>query len=487
MKKYLYIIFTITAFTSCNKWLDVTPETQVSDDELFKTEAGFEEALNGVYTNCLNAGGYGVEMTIGFPEVLAQNYSLDANDNFGYRQTSLYNYKDLSFIGRKDEAWRLLYASITNANLLLEKLEKNRSVLSDMKYNLIKGEALAARAYFHFDALRLFGPSFITEPAAKAIPYVTTFSNKVTGLATVTEALTKMEQDLLASKALLKPVDPIVTAAYKVGYPGDTAQKELASKELFLQNRRHRLNYYAVCGTLARVYLYMDKKQEALSNALEVIEAKKFPWTKTADFIEPDAEKKDRIMYNELVFCFYDVPQQSSYAGRFVAGITGLHIDADGGNSLYETGGVGAEDLRFKQWLKLVNNISGNWFEVQKYLFEKETNRHPLVAPAIRLSEMYYIAAECTWDADQAKALGYVNTVRFNRGIGATLNVSSKEQFLTELLKEARKEFYAEGQIFYMYKRLNRGIAAQNGITIPASKSIFVLPLPNDELEYGQR
>jgi hypothetical protein len=110
------------------------------------------------------------------------------------------------------------------------------------------------------------------------------------------------------------------------------------------------------------------------------------------------------------------------------------------------------------------------------------------MAPAIRLSEIYYIAAECTFDSDPEKAWGYFNTVRLNRGIGATItNEPSKDVFLNELVKESRKEFYAEGQIFYMYKRLNRAIVGQSGIIYSPADNIFVLPLPDDEIQFGTR
>lgn len=486
-KQYLLIIVTLLVLSSCNKWLDVKPESVVAADELFKTEAGFQESLNGIYTRCTGTDLYGLQLTSGWPEVLAQNYYIFQDDKWGYRQTSLYNYKDQGFTARKDAAWMGLYNAIANCNLILQKLDQNRSVLSPMNYALIKGEALGLRAWLHLDALRLFGPSFLTEPDAKAIPYVASYSNKTTVLSTVTEALTKMTEDLASAKELLKPVDPIVTAGYIVGYPGDTTTRELSSPALFLQNRRHRMNYYAVCGMLARVALYAGKKEQALANALEVINAKKFPWTKTADFITADTKKKDRILYPELVFCLFNERSRQFYTDRFSGGLSSLYIEANAGNNLYESGSVGAEDHRFKQWFKLVMDVSGNRLELQKYLRDGEENLHPFVAPVLRLSELYYIAAECAWDADQAKALEYFNTVRFNRGIGTPLNTTSKEQFLNELVKEARKEFYGEGQIFYMYKRLNKNIVSGSGSSIPASKTIFVLPLPADEIEYGQR
>jgi hypothetical protein len=109
----------------------------------------------------------------------------------------------------------------------------------------------------------------------------------------------------------------------------------------------------------------------------------------------------------------------------------------------------------------------------------------PQVAPAIRLSEMYYIAAEASFDQDPAGALAYVNTVRAQRGIGTPLTDSTKTQFLTDLIREARKEFFGEGQIFYLYKRLNTSIVGSSGIVIAPSDKIFVLPLPVNETEFG--
>ena len=487
MQKYIGFILVVLSFTSCKKWLDVKPVSQVSEEDLFKTESGFEEALNGIYTRCTQRDLYGFELSFGFPEVLAQNYTFPTDDFQRYQQTAGYNYKDPLFVVRKDTAWIGLYHAIVNCNLLLENLEKHQDVLTGDQYALIKAEALALRAYLHFDVLRLFAPSFKSNAGAKAIPYVTSFSNKVTALSTVTEVLTNIIQDLKQAKELIRPVDPILTAGYVVGYPTDDNPPEEASRSLFLQNRRHRMNYYAICGTLARACLYMDKKDEALSNAMEVINSNKFPWTASADFIEPDPEKKDRIFYKELVFGWYIPKMKDTLSSRF-AGAKGLYIEENAGKALYETGGTGGDDIRFKQWFNLVSgSFTFNHLELQKYLRDNDKNRHYLMAPAIRLSEMYYIASECSYDLSPAVALAYLNTVRFYRGMGVPLAVTSKEELLTELVKETRKETYAEGQIFYMYKRLNRGITGQLGGIVSPSDKVFVLPLPDNEILFGNR
>lgn len=488
MKKYYILLIIVAAgLVSCKKWLDVTPQSEIAQGVLFSTQAGFEEALNGVYSRCAQQDSYGREITCGFLDVMAQNYVITNLDPQAYRQTSLYNYNDEFFIDRRDGVWKALYAAIANSNLILRHIEGKENLFTGREYELIKGEALALRAYLHFDLLRLFGPSYVNDPGALAIPYVTEFTNKITPMSTVRGVLDTLIMDLTAAKALLKVSDPILDAGYKVGYPlKDSSTEETGA--LFLQNRRHRMNYYAVCGELARVYLYKGDKVNALANAQEVINSNKFPWTRQNDFLNPNDEKKDRILYRELLFAWYIPNTSGALNTRFRDGESALFITSVEGQNLYETGGVGGEDFRFKQWFSEKSGGLGTRLQLEKYYRDGDANIHYQVAPALRLSEMYYIAAECTFDTDPVKAWGYFNDVRFHRGIGTTItDEPSKDVFLTELLKECRKEFYGEGQIFYMYKRLNRPVVGLSGASYPATNAMFVLPLPDDEIQFGNR
>lgn len=487
MKSISILLIITCCFTSCSKWLDVKPQSEVSQDVLFSTQEGFQEALNGIYSRCSLADSYGKEITGGFLDVLAQNYTIPTLDQYKYRQTSLYNYKDADFIIRKDNAWKALYNGVANSNLILKYIEGKQQLFAGTKYSLIKGEALGLRAYFHFDALRMFAPSYESDANAKAIPYVTVFSKAVTPLSSVTQILDSVIADLKHAKELLRMSDPILSAGYVVGYPLKDSSTETAG-ELFIQHRRHRMNYYAVCGTLARAYLYRGDKANALINAEEVINANKFPWTTQNNFLNPDDEKKDRILYKELIFGWYVPNRTDDLIDLFRIGSKSLHIKTSEGQIIYEVGGVGGDDFRYKQWLSEQSESSGTYLRVEKYKRDGDANLHYQMAPAIRLSEMYYIAAECTFDINPEKAWGYFNTVRLNRGIGTAItNQPLKETFLTELVKECRKEFYGEGQIFYMYKRLNRAIIGQSGTIYAPVNSTFVLPLPDDEIQFGNR
>ena len=482
MKRLIvYLLPVMLLNSSCKKYLDVKPQSQVAADQLFSTPQGYEQALNGVYTRCSRRDLYGTELTMGLPDVLAQDWTVAPNADYflNYLQSLLYNYQDQNFITRKDSIWDGLYNAIANDNLLLKYVDSGK-VLPAAEYPLIKGEALALRAYMHFDALRLFAPSYLTGAGTPAIPYVTTFSNKVTPTSTVADVIKQTLKDLNDAKTLLRQVDPILNASYTVGYPSDTSS-ETSSANLFLQNRRNRLNYYAVCGELARVYLYMGDKTNALSNALEVINSGKFPFTSKSDFNNPDPAKNDRILYKELLFSWSIPTLKDTLNKQFGSQENSLHMTTDMGNLIYETAGIGAGDLRFKQWF--TPNVS---LYFAKYNRAPNSNLDSLVAPALRLSEMYYIAAESSYDIDPVKAESYVDTVRTARSV-LPLQVGSSADFITALIKEARKEFIGEGQIFYMYKRLNKGIVGPSGLVNAPTNKVFVLPLPVNEIEFGGR
>ena len=98
--------------------------------------------------------------------------------------------------------------------------------------------------------------------------------------------------------------------------------------------------------------------------------------------------------------------------------------------------------------------------------------------PLLRISEMYYIAAETEMDPNLA--LGYLNTVRFNRGLA---DLQPGTDINAELLKEYQKEFFGEGQLFFYYKRTNTQVIAdgsgQDDYTNDfMSDSYYVVPHP---------
>jgi hypothetical protein len=177
MKKYLFFILPLLVLSSCKKFLDVQPESDVTKEELFSTEEGFKEALNGVYTKCASGDLYGGNLTFSNLDIMAQNYSFT---DLNLQKIASFQYKENILKDKNSTIWSAAYSAIGNCNQILQMIDKQKGVFSGNNYAIIKGEALALRAYIHFDLLRMFANSYKYNPAGRGIPYVTTVGIKST-------------------------------------------------------------------------------------------------------------------------------------------------------------------------------------------------------------------------------------------------------------------------------------------------------------------
>ena len=109
--------------------------------------------------------------------------------------------------------------------------------------------------------------------------------------------------------------------------------------------------------------------------------------------------------------------------------------------------------------------------------------------PLIRMSEMYYMGAECLNQQGKTKdAVELLNTVRRNRGIAEDKMISGGiafKELTKEIEKEWKKEFLGEGQMFYFYKRLGYTKLPNSSLLI--NEKVYVLPMPEDEINVGGR
>ena len=62
-----------TALTSCNDFLDVRPKGENLEADQFKTPAGFEAAIYGVYGTMQSGSLYGMDLYWGLTDVMAQD------------------------------------------------------------------------------------------------------------------------------------------------------------------------------------------------------------------------------------------------------------------------------------------------------------------------------------------------------------------------------------------------------------------------------
>jgi len=478
---------------SCSSWLDVTPPSQIREEAQFGSVDGFQQALIGCYIGMTDDMLYGRVLSWSTIELMAGQFvQLQASSNNDYN-ISNYNYTSSNAISYINGIWAKAYNVIANVNNALKYIEINKSVLDNVNYQLIKGELLSIRAFMHFDLMRLYGLGKLgsrTDLTSKyAIPYVTTLSKEMTPQLSYKQTIDLLVADLDNAITLLE-IDP-VTKIQPASYYADV------NIEGFYNNRQQRLNYYATSLLLAKVYMWEGSSAsiaKALTLANKVIadsESKGLvTWTTNTSVTD------DVIMKSEHLMSLNTQNLTSRTADYFklviiAAGdIKAQYVSYDRMMSVYEAQGVGNTDYRFSK-LFIQNSVTlagNNAFTPLKYYGTGSTEITKNFIPLMRIPEAYYIAAECyikQTSPNVPTALTLLNTVRQKRGITTALTGTDASAVMNEIVKEYAKEYYCEGAMFFLYKRL--GLENIPGYNQTATDAIYVLPYPSTELQMGRK
>lgn len=243
MKKILFILLTgmLSILSSCEKFLETTPQDFVSPVNYYETKTQLNAALNAVYDPLGNASLYGDRML--------GRMGLDADESYRASTSELtgisvydVSVSDVFVLG----FWRQCYEGINRANLLLENIGKATDI-ADVDRNAIEGEALFLRAYYHFMLVSNFGD------VPLILASLPNAENTSVARTPAKEVYNKIIADMTRAEGLVKPITTI-------GFGG-------------------RVNTSAVRGILARVCLYaaghpvkdVSRYAEAREWALKVI------------------------------------------------------------------------------------------------------------------------------------------------------------------------------------------------------------------------
>lgn len=481
MKKIIYtmIIACTTLFASCDSWLEVKPYDQIAEGELQKSEEGYQKMLNGIYIDLNSDALYGQTLSVEMIEVMGGAYTIGTDNSVwgNYKDLSSYQYNTEYWRNRLDQTWNKAYALILNCNKILETIDDNKNLFTDGSYYIIKGEALALRAMLHFDMLRLFGPVYSKDSDKKAIPYYTKQTNSPEPILTAQEVMEKITADYEDALNYLAN-DPVKTEGTMMSSTEDGSSN-------FLRYRALRLNYYAVEALMARAYLYMGNKTEAFKYATDVIKTADqniFPFVDKNLVIGSPADP-DRIFSSEVLFALTNTSRGTIHKNFFDPSRLPNYVfrmdDSMMSNLVYggaaTTGGY-QDDYRYRAcWMATGSN---RYFYKYSDMVANGSIQNTMI-PMVRLGEMFLIAAE-SQSGDLKAGVQYVNALRRNRGVASLTTLTP------DLLKyEYIRELYGEGQLFYLYKRLNSDIitSATSSKNPKASDLIFVVPLPDTETE----
>ena len=483
--KYIAGIFLIILFCGCEDWFNVQPENELSSDDLYATSSGYKMQLNGVYMTLSSSSLYAKELSWGFIDVLGQYYDrskltseyLDVNDrNYGVSTVK----SGISAI------WSRMYHAVADVNNLIEHITKvDDSFFENGKEDkdLIYGEALALRAFIHFDLLRMFAPAPVAKENGTWIPYVTS-SESVTNIPlTVNEVIEKVIADFKQAEELIAPIDSANMENDNWRFWGSSGEYTL-----FYQRRRVRMNSHGILGLLARVYMYAGMKKEACDYAKSVLgdepdEDGGIPWNTRYRFTDEwdlmgEMYNREIKLHSDVIMGFAN-EKCADYYETYMSYTSPLALRSL--DALFQ-GKDETNDFRYRY---LVTDVEGGAeVSIKNYRVALDKGADPtsqFLIPLIRHTELSYIICEylCENEATFDKAVTLLDALKTARGEYRGVTATNSSDFMKQLLNDARREFIGEGQIFYMYKRLGLPLNDGSG-TIDFGDKIK-LPIPDNE------
>ena len=477
-----------TLFTSCNKWLDVRPETEQKEEDQFSSEKGFQMALTGCYLQMAQQDAYGLRMTMTCVENLANLWRINpSTTRYAERDLSNHQYTTDYAKSAVNSMYTALFKTIAQANLIIKNAQENPDVFNEKRmYNIVLGEAYAIRAYCQLDILRLFG-QVPNGQKPVSLPYSeATNIKEIPPYYDFNEYVLKLKSDIEKAEALLKDYDPATLYPYNRTY----AMGEVYEKNDFLMYRQMRLNYWAVLALHARMALYTGDKETAYKIAHELINAKLPDGTA----VRPLSGLKDYAKYttcpNECYFSIskYDVKEYAvSYftdnADNIVSsyGANQFAISTEMLSELFDGENIASHNRYANLWNQRLKDSDGYlWVGFKRYCFdddEPNQNLYFQIIPMLRTSEIYLIAMESSTDLAEINQL--YTEYMMSHNVATVVPFSTLGEVSTWIKNEYRREFYAEGQMFYTYKRL--GETSIKWCKAPADESTYIIPLPETE------
>lgn len=446
------------ALTSCSDWLDYEPKDKQTEEQQFATRAGFYSAVNGTYNMLASNSLYGKNLSWGAVDLLSKRYQVATSNTSSSCWAKTYpDFTDPSAQSVLESVWTSTYNAILNANLIIDNVDKNGSVLTETDKALIKGDMLAMRAMLHLDLLRLFGLEPVTNTAIETpiIPYNDKPTAEVYEKLSAKDVVAKVVKDLNDAEILLS-VDPVIKE-------GRLSTADENATDNYQRYRQLRVNYYAIAVLKARAYMWIGDYTNALAEAKKITDdanvKEKFPWVDSSKLLGNQVNP-DRVFSTEVLFGIYNRDRADIFTYNFDA--QGLNYGASFlgpranyiKNYLFKSDQQG--DYRYQsQWIDDAGYDVLTKFKAISY----SASNPPFYAflmPLVRISEAYYIAAECLRKTNKAKAVEYLNVVKKNRGtiLLDETNVTDAG-IMAELGYEYIREFIAEGQVLYFFKRAN--------------------------------
>lgn len=487
----------LLVLSSCgDTYLDTQPSEKIGEHDATATVNNLDYILNGMHSynyTKWEAQAYNGEHSLNIArDMLGEDVINSTTGNGWY-------IGEARWIDHRNERsrlskvpWLIYYNMILNANGILSNIEKPDLQGEKNIKERIKGEALAYRAWCHFQLVQLYGKRYQKGVNNEQLGIIIRDSvgTSEKPRATVEEVYRFINNDLDQAIALLK-------------------EASLSEK--------NRINYLTALGIKSRVSLVQQNWEDAAKFATEAIAL-----AKERKIVLQSKEAllsgfNDWNKNTEWIWAYKQATDQNKYFGHFNAymswNFSSSNIRSNPkliNKELYES--MSQTDIRRMWWdpgtmdgdqWKPSESYEKNFPRPKNYL-RMAYNTFKFTAEAygnssgdillMRLAELYYIAAEAYAHAGQnEKAQDILNTIMVTRDPNYVKSTKTGDELLNEIWRNRRIDLWGEGFRFTDLKRLNqplnRSIVSNTPsnvsrkMEVPADDKEWQFLIPKEELD----
>ena len=451
-------------FTSCSDFLTEEPKQEQSNELTFATFDGVNKAAAAMYGMFQSDAWYDGEFTL-MSELRCGNAKNPTSvpGSGRYRTDTQWIYSDRS----TSPLWSYAYYTIARANNVINNLDDKVGVdATQQQVNNVKAEALFIRALCYFDLVITYCQPYnynATEDDKMGVPLVLVTENGKPARDSKENVYNQIVADLLQAESIM--ADDYVRS-------GVTDKAATPTKP-------------AIQALLSRVYLYMNKWQEAANYATKVINNKKYELA-PADAYAAMFSAATAPAGGEIIFEVYGSDKNEYWDNSGWAHLPymtttddqGSHGDVCATKDLYDLYSEG--DVR-----KSMYKQHGNDYFPTKYSGKpKDSDPKYTNVPILRLSEMYLNRAEAIINGASVQGVTAESDLRKIATVrGASQTAAATKQGVFD---ERRRELAFEGHITADYARCNKSMTRKDfddsknkDVAFPSF--MWALPIPNRE------
>lgn len=458
MKKAIFLLISISGLSSCSDFLTTEPVEKISINEQLSTKQGILESLNGAYYQLRST--YFSEANFVYGDLLSGNLKFSPQNSGAITQDSsvnlIYNFEDQSTASNLSYFYSDSYQIINNVNLILQYVDNLQDATANEKSE-IKAEALALRAFVHFQLYKFYAQNYTYTLNASHLGIVYNSEPLKVGVdfptrKTAAEVFKLLENDVEQSLSLFQP-NQAIPAGQKKNFMNTDAAKLLGAEIALWKN------------DWQKAYNYANDLINTTSLILTPANAISSQWALSESVFEIANDANNEFPAGPI-YNFVTSTSKSSYNAS--TDVYNLFSSNDNRKMLLET-------------QNLKTNITGGQANLPYHF----TKKYKLATGSLiyRLSLAYFIRAEAALHLGSSQqALSDINVIRNRAGLSSisTINIDI-------LLEEKRKEFVFENQYFFDLMRNHKNITRNNGCistncspTYPNDK--FVAPIPQSTI-----